>query len=177
LWDALDPVRRRRPELPLKWVRVDNIHLSLKFLGDVRDEQLPALHAALQDVARGNGRGGEPRPLTLHLGGFGVFPDYRHPHVLWAGVAPEPALELLQHRIERAFEPLGFPGEARAFRPHVTLARATRQAQPRAFRGLEALLAGIAFETAVTIEYVDLMHSTLRPDGPVYQVQDRERLS
>jgi RNA 2',3'-cyclic 3'-phosphodiesterase len=160
--------------LPVKWVRPENIHLSLKFLGDVDDTREHELHAALQRAA---GTGSEPRPLTLQITGFGVFPDYHRPRVLWAGVTPEPGLELLQHGVEHAFAPLGFPTEARAFRPHVTLGRAAREAKPRDFAGLEELLPGIDFDETVTVTDVDLMQSTLQPGGPVYQVKYHERLS
>lgn len=174
LWEALAPLRLRREKLPVKWVRPENIHVSLKFLGDVDDAREPELHAALQRAA---GTRGEPRPLTLQLTGFGVFPDYHRPHVLWAGVTPDPGLELLQHAVEQAFAPLGFPTEARAFRPHVTLARAARDAKPRAFAGLEELLGGIEFDETVTVANVDLMQSTLQRNGAVYQVKHHERLS
>jgi 2'-5' RNA ligase len=174
LWDALAPLRQRREKLPVKWVRPENIHLSLKFLGEVEDTREPELHTALKLAA---GARPEPRPLTVQMTGFGVFPDYHRPHVLWVGVTPEPGLELLQHGVEQAFGALGFATEARAFRPHVTLARAARDAKPRDFAGLEELLAGIDFDETVTISDVDLMQSTLEPEGPVYQVRYHERLS
>jgi 2'-5' RNA ligase len=173
LWDVLG-VLRAREKLPVKWVRPENIHLSVKFLGDVDDAREPELRNALQRAA---GNRGAPRPLTLQLTGFGVFPDYRRPNVLWAGVTPEPGLELLQHAVEQAFAPLGFPIEARAFRPHVTLARAARDGGPRDFQGLEAALAKIAFDETLSVAEIDLMQSTLQRDGPVYQVKYHERLS
>jgi 2'-5' RNA ligase len=176
LWDALAPVRDAREQLPVKWVRPENIHLSLKFLGEVDETRESELRKALQRAA---GTSGEPRPLALQIAGFGVFPDYHRPRVLWAGVSTDPELELLQHGIEQAFAPLGFPTEARAFRPHVTLGRAARDARPRDFTGLEAMLAGTTFDESVTVDEVDLMQSTLQPGGggPVYQVKYHERLS
>jgi 2'-5' RNA ligase len=158
----------------VKWVRPENIHLSLKFLGDVADSRENELRSALNRAA---GSRSEARPLALQITGFGVFPDYRRPHVLWAGVTPDPALELLQHSVERAFEPLGFPTEARAFRPHVTLGRMSRDARPREFAGLEKELEQISFDQTVSISELDLMQSTLRPEGSEYQVRHHERLS
>ena len=155
-------------------MRPENIHLSLKFLGDVEDTREPELREALKRAA---GASSEPRPLTLQITGFGVFPDYHRPNVLWAGVTPEPGLELLQHAVEQAFAPLGFPTEARAFRPHVTLGRAARDARSRDFKGLEEILAGTDFDATVTVTEVDLMQSTLQPHGPVYQVRSHGRLS
>ena len=155
-------------------MKAENIHISLKFLGDVEETREPELRTALQRAA---GDRSEPRPLTLQITGFGVFPDYHRPQVLWAGVTPDSGLELLQHGVEQAFAPLGFPTEARTFRPHVTLARSARNAKPRDFAGLEELLTGIAFAETVTVGEVDLMQSTLKPDGPVYQVKYHGRLS
>ena len=174
LWDALTALRERRERLPVKWVRPENIHLSLKFLGDVEDNREPELVAALQRAA---GSREEPRPLTLHITGFGVFPDYHRPQVLWVGVTPDPDLELLQHGVEQAFAPLGFPTEARAFRPHVTLGRTARDAKPRDFKGLEEIFTDADFDATVTVTEIDLMQSTLQPNGPVYQVRSHGRLS
>lgn len=176
LWDAIEPLRRR--DLPVKWARPDGIHLTLKFLGDVEEAREPELRTALGQAAGGGEKGGgEPRSVTVHIEGFGVFPDFHRPRVVWAGVAPEPALELLQHRVEQAFGPLGFPAEARAFRPHLTLGRAAREARPRDFAGLEETLGGLAFADTVTVSDLDLMQSTLQRGGAVYQVRLRERLS
>jgi len=158
----------------VKWVRPENIHLSLKFLGEVDAPRESELRTALQRAA---GAGGEARPLAVQIMGFGVFPDFRRPHVLWAGVTPDSALELLQHSVEQAFGPLGFPAEGRAFRPHVTLGRATRDARPRDFAELEVEFAQIPFDRTVTISELDLMQSTLQPGGSVYQVKYHERLS
>jgi 2'-5' RNA ligase len=175
LWDALAPLRERREELPVKWVRPENIHLSLKFLGEVEESREPELRSALQQAA--GAEGNEPRPLTVQITGFGVFPDYHRPQVLWAGVTPDPGLELLQHSVEQAFAPLGFPTEARAFRPHVTLGRAGRDARPSDFKGLEEILTDTEFDATVTVAEIDLMQSTLQPSGPVYQVKYHGRLS
>src|SRR3989442_13064809 len=77
LWDAAAPVRDLR--LPVRWVSPEGIHLTLKFLGEVAGEQEPELRAALTRAARG----GAGAPLAVH--GFGAFPDYPRPRVIWAG--------------------------------------------------------------------------------------------
>lgn len=169
LWEAAEPLRER--DFPVKWVRPDAIHLTLKFLGDTDDARRAAVIGALQHAAQG------ARPLPLALAGFGAFPDPSRARVIWAGVESEPALELLQDSIERSFAPLGFPTEARQFRPHVTLGRAQRDARPADFRGLEQSLAALTFTDTVVIESVDLMRSTLQSAGAVYETVHRERLS
>lgn len=169
LWDAIGPVRERG--LRVKWVRPEALHLTLKFLGDVDDAREPTLRDALGEVCK------DTRPVTVHIEGFGVFPDYKRPSVVWAGVAPDPALELLQHRVEKVFAPLGFPMEARAFRPHLTLGRAKRDTRRRDMPGLEEALSALAFSETVVVPDVDLMESTLQSAGAVYQVKHRGRLS
>jgi 2'-5' RNA ligase len=155
----------------LRWMTPEQVHLTLKFLGDVEPEREPELVGALCRACTGAG------PVTLSLGGFGVFPHYQRPRVVWVGVAPEPALELLQHRMEQEFAPLGFPTEARAFRPHITLGRAGPGARSGGFNELEPALANLRFDAAPLIMTVDLMQSTLQSGGAVYQERHRERLS
>jgi RNA 2',3'-cyclic 3'-phosphodiesterase len=183
VWESASPLRDLT--LPVRWVRPDGIHLTLKFLGDVPDEREAELIAALARAAGSPGTPGS-RPgsgsagsdgITVTLGGFGAFPDVQRPRVLWIGIAPEPALELLEHRVEQQFAPLGFPTEARPFRPHLTLARAQRDARVSDFQSLAAALDALRFDQTVTIATVDLMQSTLQSSGAVYHTRHRERLS
>jgi len=168
VWDAFAPLRALA--LPVKWVSPDGIHLTLKFLGDVADDRLAELGGALLDGVAG------ARAISLVVRGAGAFPDTRRPRVFWAGVEPDPAIELLQDQVERVFAPLGFPTEARAFRPHLTLGRAARDSRVRDFVEVEQALGGLAVEATAVLDGVDLMRSVLRPDGAVYQRVHRERL-
>ncbi len=168
LWEATAPLRHR--VAAVQWVRPEGIHLTLKFLGDAPDDRAAELTAALARAASG------ARALTLALGGFGVFPDFRRPRIVWVGIAPDPALEILQHRVEQEFAPLGFPTEARPFRPHATLGRTSRNTAPRELGGLEAALTDLTFADTVLVAAVDLMESTPQSGGAVYKVRHSERL-
>jgi RNA 2',3'-cyclic 3'-phosphodiesterase len=169
VWHAFAPLRDRA--LPVKWVPPEGVHLTLKFLGEVAEERHAALIAALGAAVSG------ARPLVLAVHGAGAFPDLDRPRVFWAGVQPDPALELLADGVERSFARLGFPTEARTFRPHLTVGRAARHARPRDFAGLEPVAGGLAIDAAAVVDGVDLMQSVLRPVGAVYQRVHRERLS
>ena len=169
VWDAFAPLRDRA--YPVKWVQPDGIHLTLKFLGEVGEDRQPEMVHALSEVVSG------ARTITLVVNGGGAFPDPKHPRVFWAGVAPDPAIELLADRAERVFAPLGFPTEARAFRPHLTVGRAARDARRSDFDGTAAALEAMAVEASAVLDGVDLMKSVLRPDGAVYHRVHRERLS
>jgi 2'-5' RNA ligase len=163
--------RLRDSHLPVRWVAEDALHLTLKFLGDVEEDRAAAIGAALAEAVRA------ARPFEVALGGFGVFPDHQRPRVLWLGVEAHPALELLANDVELAMGPLGFDSELKPFQPHLTIGRARKDAKPSAFRDLEALAADLDYAAVLRVESVDLMQSTLGPEGPSYRVVRRARLA
>lgn len=169
VWEAFAPLRNRT--LPVKWVAADNVHLTLKFLGNVADERETEIIDALGPAVRGT------RTITLVVRGAGAFPHPRSPRVVWAGVEPDPALEMLADRIERACARLGLPPEGRPFRPHLTLGRAERDARPRDWAGVAELLDGLTVDASAVLEGVDLVRSKPGPGGSVYHRVHRERLS
>lgn len=163
LWD--ETARLRETRLPVRWVTSEGMHLTLKFLGEVGDELAEGVATALDRVA-------DPvRPFEVAVRGFGAFPNARRPRVVWAGIEPVPALELLQDGVERAMTELGFEPEGRVFRPHLTLGRARHGARPSQFRDLAALLEEMDFAQSFLAEGVHLVQSTLRPSGAVYTVR------
>lgn len=168
VWSATAPLRERGGDFPLRWVRPGGLHLTLKFLGEVAEDRGAAVESALAAAAGDEQGKRPPRGIPLSIGEFGAFPDARRPRVVWVGVAPDPALELLQHRVERAFGAIGFPVEGRPFRPHLTLARAGRG---KTMNGLAEGLAGLRLEEQVLVESVEVMQSTLERGGAVYQVR------
>jgi RNA 2',3'-cyclic 3'-phosphodiesterase len=167
LWEAATPLRARA--FPFRWVPADSLHLTVKFLGEVNPADEPAVKAALGRATAG------ARAVVVALGAFGVFPTPEAPRVVWAGLEPDPALELLHHDAERAFEPLGFPPDGRPFRPHVTLGRAARSARPRDFAGLGDALTALTCEGTARVESLELMESLPGP-SMTYHVRHSERL-
>jgi len=101
-----------------RWVRVDGLHLTLRFLGATPDERQPALARLLESVAA------ETEPFEVSLSGGGAFPNAVRPRVLWIGIgAGEARLAALVGRLNEQLAPLGWPPEGRPFAPHLTLAR------------------------------------------------------
>lgn len=84
----------REGEMPVRWVEEENLHLTLKFLGEVRLEQVPALEDAMARV------GGSTAPFGMTLSGFGAFPTIRCPSVLWLGVQASAELRCLKQDLE-----------------------------------------------------------------------------
>lgn len=144
----------------IRWTRAHNLHLTLKFLGDIARGQVEPILHALQDALRG-------RPaLRLVVRGLGAFPNPKKPRVLWAGIAGE-GLKELSETVETALMALDFPPEEREFTPHLTIGRV------RSLRGWDRVLAVMrAHEQAdfgeSVVDHVTLYQSTLRPDGAVY---------
>lgn len=102
---------------PVRWVHDEGLHMTLKFFGEVATERLEVIAEALRFAAHG------ADPLALELGELGAFPSRNRPRVLWVGVQAPAGLELLQDRIERGCEAIGFPPEGAPFQPHITLGR------------------------------------------------------
>jgi RNA 2',3'-cyclic 3'-phosphodiesterase len=153
--------RLREPGWPLRLVQDHGLHLTLKFFGEVPPGRLEVIEEAVRSAVPGTGA------LPLQLAEIGAFPSFRRPRVLWVGLEAPPALELLQDRLERRAEAIGFGPEGNPFRPHVTLAR-VREGQRLPPGALESL-AG-AFEPAPFLaSQLILYESVLRRGGPFYE--------
>jgi 2'-5' RNA ligase len=109
--------------------------------------------------------------FVLSIRDLGAFPNARRPRVIWVGCEAVSPLELLQHRVEREMNELGFALEKRPFRPHLTLGRVKRDARSGDFRGIEGLLGKLAVQEQVEVVSVDLMQSELSRTGAVYSVR------
>jgi 2'-5' RNA ligase len=107
---------------PVRWVREGGLHLTLKFFGWVDDDRISQIEESLERAAEGF------EAIPLSCTGLGSFPGGRRARVLWAALEAPPSLELLQDRVERGAELLGFPLEGRPFRPHITLGRVEKDA-------------------------------------------------
>ncbi len=160
---AAAPLRAAAPDL--SWVGVDRLHLTLKFLGDQPAATAALVESEIDRVARGHTAFGSS------LGEFGAFPNFRRARVVWIGMEDEPRLEMLHHDVELAAEALGFPLEGRPFRPHLTLARVQRRPDVEVLRALaRASKRASRSRFPARVRSIDLMSSTLRPDGARYEL-------
>jgi len=165
LSDAQAQFKRDRAARFVRWVAPDDIHITLKFLGDVRADQLPDLLRALADACTGS------PPFTLTLGGAGAFPNTRRPNVVWIGARGQIEIAArLAQKIDAACTALGFAREERPFAPHLTLGRVKREASPGERQQIGALIetAHIGDLAELRVERVSVMKSELKPGGSVY---------
>ena len=161
----------RRVARDVAWVVPDNLHLTLKFLGQVRAARTPELVAALTRAASGLAA------FEANVAGLGAFPTPTRARVIWAGVGHgTDALVLLASRVDEALVALGFEREPRPFSPHVTLGRVRTPRRDLALA--EALRAGDAQKFGrLVVERVALMRSDLAPRGARYTEVAAARLA
>ena len=149
-------------ELPVagevRWVRPENVHLTLKFLGDVsEDDLLDRVTEALEPIRERH------EPFEAEPSGFGAFPSTRRARILWAGIGEgsEP-LRALAKDVEASLNPLGFGREDRVYRPHLTLGRARSRPVVLEATGSPSTVPGFS------VRHVELVQSVLESAGATY---------
>ncbi len=143
-----------------KWVRSENIHLTLKFLGEKDPDKLRAVQCALAAIR-------SERPVTLEFRDLGFFPTEKLPRVFWIGTEASPNLKTLAKDIDRALHNLGFPLEERSFAPHLTLARFSTPGLPPKLAAAAQQNASRFFGSLTTHEF-QLIESKLKSTGAEY---------
>ena len=142
----------------VRWVKPENLHLTLRFVGDVSFREAVDLDWFLSTI--------DSEPFNLQLGGLGCFGKEEKPRALWVDIPPNKALSKLQGKVERGVMNAGFGAEGRKFKPHVTLAR-FRGRRPRNLRSY--LSANGAFSTLpFTVSTFTLFESHLGHGGSHY---------
>lgn len=159
-----DHVRRLReavPDASASWSKPENVHLTMKFFGNVPTQNLAKISAAASRVAK------EFSSFQIRIGGTGVFPRRSRPQVLWIGIEDSTGrLSALQQRLEEEFEREGFPKENRGYRPHLTIARLRRpeDARPLAEAHIQTKFSFIE----IPVNELVVFRSQLSPKGSVY---------
>jgi 2'-5' RNA ligase len=163
-----DLQRRLRATLPkqaVRWVRAEQIHLTLRFLGNIDADQIDPLKTALAAAVSGG------RPLCLQAGGLGGFPNARRPRVIWVGLNGElEALASLQQRVVLACSAFVAEEDRQTFQPHLTLGRVNDRF-PGNTRAVARALPGWRFDEPLpwAAEEVCLIRSRLQPDGAIHE--------
>ena len=165
--DTLDQAGAREA---VRWTPAENIHLTLRFLGEATETQRRQLNEGLAPLVAAHVR------FDLALSGIGCFPNYRRPSVVWTGVIGQLALlNALQRPVEKLAQAAGFVAEERPFSPHLTIARTRRDVSPALLAKLGDALKTLSGDPAaarrsppLTVRSIALLHSDLRPAGPLY---------
>jgi 2'-5' RNA ligase len=147
----------------VRWVKTSNIHLTLRFLGNVGQDKIPALKEGLDDVAAGSA------PFSLELDALGCFPNPRRPRIVWVGMGGDTdRLNSLHRAVEQMLKPFGWEEEGRKYHPHLTLGRVKDSNKVVAARlpWGDALVEG-----RIDVKAVHLIESQLLPTGAVYSIR------
>jgi 2'-5' RNA ligase len=143
-----------------KWVRPENLHVTLKFLGSTEEEKRDQIEDTLKAIR-------SPQPVSLEFRGLGFFPNEKRPRVFWAGMESSVNLRPLGQDIDRAVHQLGFPLEARPFTPHLTLARFNPAGLPPHLASAVKQHTSRGFGSLTAREF-HLIESRLKPTGAEY---------
>jgi 2'-5' RNA ligase len=173
LFVAIRPPRLVREQLlalmggvaGVRWQSDDQLHITLRFIGEVDRHTGSDIAAALSSVRH--------PPFEISLSGIGTFGRRGQPGALWAGLAPLEPLRALYKKVDQACVRAGLPPEGRAFHPHITLARLKRESGSVA-DVLETC--GGLTSAPFPVESFALFESTLTPEGAVYTIAERYSL-
>ena len=149
----------------LKPVRPENMHLTVKFFGDVSSTRVDSIVCTIERAAKAL------HPFTLRLGNVGAYPNGRNPRVLWVGLDGDVAsLREAHRRIDNALADINIKPDSRKFSPHLTVARLRDRSTSSERRRAAQALFTAEYETGhpIPVERFSLMRSILRPEGPQY---------
>jgi 2'-5' RNA ligase len=159
----------KHAQADIKWVDPDNIHLTLKFLGEVTEEYIGKVKESLDKATAGS------KPFELSLSGIGAFPNLNYARVIWVGVEKgKKETEEIAKKIEEALCGLGFPKEGRPFAAHLTIGRVRSGKNKEALRDkitdcpCLAGRQGLLIADCQKVSSITLYQSQLTPQGPFY---------
>jgi RNA 2',3'-cyclic 3'-phosphodiesterase len=148
----------------VRWVPVNNIHLTIKFLGEIPDDRIESLKKELLMFFPNISH------FPISVSNLGVFPSYMNPRIIWVGVQNNPSLQQMAAECERVTQINGIPNEVRPFSPHLTIGRVLPSLSRENLKILGSTLKSIKYQQEVTqnVEKLTLFKSDLTPAGSIY---------
>ena len=152
------------PEGALKWVETDNLHLTIKFLGDISKAQLADVKVMIAAELR------YFSSFVISVQELGMYPNKNHPRVIWLGIKGGQPLINMHQKLDQALIEAQIPKEGRPFSPHLTIARVRRRTDPDIAKVIGRTLSNfrVDFLGEFPIEQVHLYQSELTRQGPIY---------
>jgi 2'-5' RNA ligase len=145
----------------VKWVSPENIHITLQFLGETEEAQIPLIKEVLGKILL------PYSPFYIRIAGIGCFPDIRRPRVIWVGTEESQHVINLHGDIAKGLERLGYQEEERNFTPHLTIGRVKSNRNTKELgRKMDEIKA--ASFSGFEVQNITLMKSELKPSGPIY---------
>ena len=144
----------------IKWIKIENLHLTLKFLGNTDASKLDSILKTLVMIRSEDS-------ISVNFTGLGFFPNRRRPNILWAGIQASPNLQIIVKEIDQRLAVLGFPLEQREFTPHLTLARLAETALPPKWIAAIGQISSREFGSFRATQF-HLIESELKSSGAEY---------
>ena len=154
----------------IKWVETENIHITLKFFGETREEKIPEICLALKDAAL------RSQPFDLTLNHIGVFGGFYKPRVVWIGIEGSEELRILAQNVMTNLQTIGYAQEEEEFTPHLTIGRIKYINDKKYFSQVIEKQKDVFIQKS-HVENIHLYESLLRPEGPVYTIIESFTLS
>ena len=154
----------KKTQADIKWVQPENIHLTLKFLGERKEKKIEQIKEILEETVK------DKTCFSLRLSHLGAFPKIDYPRVIWVGIDKgKEEIERIAYELEEQIAKIGIPKEDKPFSSHITIARLksplNREKLVGALKRVEC-----AEEKELRVEKITLYKSTLTPKGPIYEV-------
>jgi 2'-5' RNA ligase len=160
----VDYFKKKVPDHALKWVDTDNLHLTIKFIGEIDPGKLEQVKSILTRCLE------YQNAFEIEVAGLGMYPNQRAPRVIWLGITGGDPLGRIHATLDRHLSELGIKPEGRAFTPHLTIARIRKGTDRKTAQAIGETLAQFKVDSlgTVTIDRVHLYQSVLTPSGPIY---------
>jgi 2'-5' RNA ligase len=153
----------KKLDCDIKWVKPENIHLTLKFLGEVKLKKIDIIRRVLEDLFKNT------RPIDIELTQLGAFPNTKHPQILWAGLKnKDQRISRLFFDLEEKLGKIGFKKENKLFSPHITIGR-IRSSKNLNSLSKEISNCSLPIRLKQAARNITLYKSTLTSQGPIYE--------
>jgi 2'-5' RNA ligase len=162
--DVSQQLRQELGGAPVRWVPVENIHLTLKFLGDVSESNIDMLTDFLQSTVS------NVKQFEFSVGGLGAYPKPHRPRVIWVGVEAPPELMTAQRSVESEMSRLGYARERRPFNPHLTLGRVSRHSTNQDVSNIADVIKThtVGYLGSARVTALHIYRSDLKSSGAIY---------
>ncbi len=162
--DVSQQLRHELGEASVRWVPVENIHLTLKFLGDVSESNIDMLTDFLQSIVS------NVKQFEISVGGLGAYPKPHRPRVIWVGVEAPPELMIAQRSVESEISRLGYARERRPFNPHLTIGRVSRHSTNQDIRNIADVIKTqtVGYLGSARVMAFHIYRSDLKSSGAIY---------
>lgn len=162
--EIINYFKTQTPQRALKWVAPQNLHLTIKFLGEVPENKIEQIKGLINQALRNE------NAFEIGVDGIGMYPNQHMPRVVWLGIEGSERLKGIHNKLDTTLEKADIPPDKRSFNPHLTIARIRRNTDKETVKEIGKTLSGFNVDSLgrCTINNIILYKSDLTPEGPEY---------